>query len=112
MAFSSLFRKKTVQDILKQIEKMKLMGMYLGRHLTARDLTAFGIAAIVGAGIFSTIGKAMEVLLLFSFFYLRRLPVVLLPLLMPSLRQWFRFRKCIHVFLCRLWGINWIIGWA
>jgi hypothetical protein len=30
----------------------------------------FGIAAIVGAGIFSTIGKAslMEVLLLFSFF--------------------------------------------
>jgi amino acid permease len=26
--------------------------------LTARDLTAFGIAAIVGAGIFSTIGKA------------------------------------------------------
>jgi amino acid permease len=59
MAFSSLFRKKTVQDILKQIEKMKLMGMYLGRHLTARDLTAFGIAAIVGAGIFSTIGKAM-----------------------------------------------------
>jgi hypothetical protein len=29
MAFSSLFRKKTVQDILKQIEKMKLMGMHL-----------------------------------------------------------------------------------
>jgi len=26
--------------------------------LTARDLTAFGIAAIIGAGIFSTIGKA------------------------------------------------------
>jgi hypothetical protein len=28
MAFSSLFRKKTVQDILKQIEKNELMGMY------------------------------------------------------------------------------------
>jgi hypothetical protein len=55
-------------------------------------LTAFGIAAIVGAGIFSTIGKKlMEVLLLFSFFYL--LPVVLLPLLMPSLRQWFPFQE-------------------
>jgi hypothetical protein len=39
MAFSSLFRKKTVQDILKQIEKMK-MGMYHLGHLTARDLTA------------------------------------------------------------------------
>jgi hypothetical protein len=53
----------------------------------------------------------MEVLLLFSF-YLRRLPVVLLPLLMPSLRQWFRFRKCIHVFLCRLWinGLDYWLG--
>jgi amino acid transporter len=59
MAFSSLFRKKTVQDILKQIEKNEADGHEaLGRHLTARDLTAFGIAAIVGAGIFSTIGKA------------------------------------------------------
>jgi amino acid transporter len=59
MAFSSLFRKKTVQDILKQIEKNEADGhVSLGRHLTARDLTAFGIAAIVGAGIFSTIGKA------------------------------------------------------
>jgi hypothetical protein len=69
MAFSSLFRKKTVQDILKQIEKMKLMGM-LGRHLTARDLTAFGIAAIVGAGILVPLVRQalMEVLLLFSFY--------------------------------------------
>jgi hypothetical protein len=50
MAFSSLFRKKTVQDILKQIEKMKLMGMY---HLADiwRGFDRFGIAAIVGAGI-------------------------------------------------------------
>ncbi|MBP6183134.1 amino acid permease, partial [Flavobacterium sp.] len=59
MAFSSLFRKKTVQDILKQVEKNESDGHNaLGKHLTARDLTAFGIAAIVGAGIFSTIGKA------------------------------------------------------
>ncbi|MGO4773573.1 amino acid permease [Flavobacterium sp. W22_SRS_FK3] len=59
MAFSSLFRKKTVQDILKQVEKNEADGHNaLGKHLTARDLTAFGIAAIVGAGIFSTIGKA------------------------------------------------------
>jgi len=59
MAFSSLFRKKTVQDILKQVEKNNADGHNaLGKHLTARDLTAFGIAAIVGAGIFSTIGKA------------------------------------------------------
>jgi APA family basic amino acid/polyamine antiporter len=59
MAFSGLFRKKTVQDILKQVEKNESDGHNaLGKHLTARDLTAFGIAAIVGAGIFSTIGKA------------------------------------------------------
>lgn len=59
MASSSLFRKKTVEDILKQVEKNEADGHNaLGKHLTARDLTAFGIAAIVGAGIFSTIGKA------------------------------------------------------
>ncbi len=59
MLFSNLFRKKTVQDILKQVAKNEADGHNaLGKHLTARDLTAFGIAAIIGAGIFSTIGKA------------------------------------------------------
>ena len=59
MSFSSLFRKKTVSDILKQVAKNDADGHNaLGKHLTVRDLTAFGIAAIVGAGIFSTIGKA------------------------------------------------------
>ena len=59
MGFSTLFRKKTVQDILKQVQQNELDGHNsLGKYLTARDLTAFGIAAIVGAGIFSTIGKA------------------------------------------------------
>ena len=59
MLFSNLFRKKTVQDILKQVAKNEADGHHaLGKHLTARDLTAFGIAAIIGAGIFSTIGKA------------------------------------------------------
>lgn len=59
MAFTDLFRKKSVQDILKQVAKNEADGhQALGKHLTTRDLTAFGIAAIVGAGIFSTIGKA------------------------------------------------------
>ena len=59
MNFSNLFRKKTVEDILKQVAKNEADGHNtLGKHLTTRDLTAFGIAAIVGAGIFSTIGKA------------------------------------------------------
>ena len=30
----------------------------LHKHLKMRDLVAFGIAAIIGAGIFSTIGQA------------------------------------------------------
>ena len=59
MNFSNLFRRKTVDDILKQMAKNDADGHHsLGKHLTARDLTAFGIAAIIGAGIFSTIGKA------------------------------------------------------
>ena len=50
----NLFRKKTVAKILKDAEDAPKMG----KHLGVRDLTAFGIAAIVGAGIFSTIGQA------------------------------------------------------
>ena len=59
MSFSNLFRKKSVEDILKQVKQNAADGHgALGKHLTTKDLTAFGIAAIVGAGIFSTIGKA------------------------------------------------------
>ena len=59
MSFSKLFRKKTVQDILSQVAKNQADDHNsLGKHLKTRDLAAFGIAAIIGAGIFSTIGKA------------------------------------------------------
>jgi APA family basic amino acid/polyamine antiporter len=59
MSFKSLFRKKSVHDILKQVAKDEEAGGHtLGKHLGVRDLAAFGIAAIIGAGIFSTIGKA------------------------------------------------------
>lgn len=56
---NQLFRKKTVQDILKASEAGAADGHEsLGKHLKVRDLAAFGIAAIIGAGIFSTIGEA------------------------------------------------------
>ena len=55
MNWSALFRKKTVENILKQAEKPENS---LGKHLRLRDLISFGIAAIVGAGVFSTIGTA------------------------------------------------------
>jgi len=51
----SLFRKKSIEDILAAKEGRE---GGLARHLGVKDLTAFGIAAIIGAGIFSTIGKA------------------------------------------------------
>ena len=53
---NSLFRKKTVTQILADAatgESSKLV-----KTLGVRDLTSFGIAAIIGAGIFSTIGLA------------------------------------------------------
>jgi amino acid transporter len=53
----SLFRKKSIADILKTAEDESHRSG-LAKHLGLRDLTAFGIAAIIGAGIFSTIGKA------------------------------------------------------
>ena len=53
----SLFRKKKIADILRDSETASPHGS-LAKHLGVRDLTAFGIAAIIGAGIFSTIGKA------------------------------------------------------
>jgi len=52
---SQLFRKKTVESILAESAKNTAT---MKRTLGVRDLTGFGIAAIVGAGIFSTIGRA------------------------------------------------------
>ena len=57
--FENLFRKKSVTKILEDAEKgYGDHGASLNKTLGVRDLTAFGIAAIIGAGIFSTIGKA------------------------------------------------------
>jgi len=59
--FSDLFRKKSIPDAIATAhsetgdadDKPRLQ-----KHLGALDLTALGIAAIIGAGIFSTIGSA------------------------------------------------------
>jgi len=57
--FEKLFRKKSIAKILADAEKgYGEHGTSLRKTLGVRDLTAFGIAAIIGAGIFSTIGKA------------------------------------------------------
>jgi amino acid transporter len=57
---TSLFRKKSISTILKDAEA----GMGDGDHISlkkvlgVRDLTFFGVAAVIGAGVFSSIGKA------------------------------------------------------
>lgn len=58
MPRSPLFRRKSFSLILKDTEAESLDGRGLKRSLTVFDLTGLGIAAIVGAGIFSTIGTA------------------------------------------------------
>ncbi|PWT95347.1 MAG: amino acid transporter [Bacteroidetes bacterium] len=58
---NSLFRKKSISRILKESEDGLTDAHSAGglnKVLGVRDLTFMGIAAVVGAGIFSTIGKA------------------------------------------------------
>jgi amino acid transporter len=58
---SSLFRKKSIDKILRDAAAGAGDGHGSGslkKILTVRDLTFMGIAAVVGAGIFSTIGTA------------------------------------------------------
>ena len=52
----SILRKKTVAQILADASSSESSKMV--KTLGVRDLTSFGIAAIIGAGIFSTIGLA------------------------------------------------------
>jgi len=65
MSFSNLFRRKPVELIQKDAElgfgdhgELERDHPHLRKTLGVVDLTAFGIAAIIGAGIFSTIGGA------------------------------------------------------
>ncbi len=56
----SLFRKKSLTTIQQDYEKGlgDGHGVHLNKVLKVRDLTFMGVAAVIGAGIFSTIGSA------------------------------------------------------
>lgn len=57
--FDNLFRKKSVDDAISTAKGEEIHGSGgLEKNLGVRDLTSLGIAAIIGAGIFSTIGSA------------------------------------------------------
>ncbi|HMW94154.1 MAG TPA: amino acid permease [Chitinophagales bacterium] len=59
MKWQNFFRTKSIQHILDEVKSSpELQESQLNKNLTVRDLAALGIAAIVGAGIFSTIGSA------------------------------------------------------
>ena len=67
-----LFRRKTIAQIAGEAEANQNSEHKLRKTLSLRDLTSLGIAAIIGAGIFSTIGNASAsggpaVILLFIF---------------------------------------------
>jgi amino acid transporter len=58
---NELFRRKSVARIVKESERERMESAHGGslrRALGVRDLTALGIAAIIGAGIFGMVGQA------------------------------------------------------
>ena len=56
---NQLFRKKSIDQINKDYHTAEAQpGSHLRKVLGVRDLTFLGIAAVIGAGIFSTIGNA------------------------------------------------------
>lgn len=54
---TSLFRKKDMALLQAEVEEVRTHGM-LKKVLRVRDLTFMGVAAVIGAGVFSTIGTA------------------------------------------------------
>jgi amino acid transporter len=57
--WSTFFRKKSIDKIISdQLEIEQLEGGQMHRNLGVRDLTFMGVAAIIGASIFSAIGQA------------------------------------------------------
>lgn len=61
MANNSLFRRKSIDTVIKNIDVADDIHHSPGlkRTLTVRDLTFLGIAAIIGAGSFSSLGSAI-----------------------------------------------------
>lgn len=54
---NSLFRKKSIEQAKVDVHSTA-SGTQLNKVLGVRDLTSMGIAAVIGAGIFSTVGQA------------------------------------------------------
>jgi len=53
-----IFRKKSVEELHQESADRESAGTSLVKSLNLLDLTCFGIAAVIGGGIFTTLGKA------------------------------------------------------
>lgn len=58
MKIDQIFKRKSISGILNELNEYESKNQSLKKNLRLVDLVAFGIAAIIGAGIFSTIGNA------------------------------------------------------
>src|SRR5262245_13224955 len=113
-----LFRRKSLEQILRESGREKMEaehGTSLKRTLRVRDLTAFGIAAIIGAGIFSTIGQAAfeggpAVSLLFVFV---ALACGFTPSCYPEFPSMVPISGSAYTYAYASFGelVAWIIGW-
>ncbi len=56
--WARIFRRKSVRELHQESFDRETAGTSLVKSLNLLDLTCFGIAAVVGAGIFTTLGKA------------------------------------------------------
>lgn len=114
---NSLFRKKSVSQILQDIEANNAKeGASLHKSLRLTDLVSFGIAAIIGAGIFSTIGKASydggpAVMFLFIF---TAIACLFSALCYAEFASTIPISGSAYTYAYTTFGevIAWILGWA
>jgi basic amino acid/polyamine antiporter, APA family len=114
---NSLFRKKSVSQILQDLKAQEAQeGHGLHKSLRLIDLVSFGIAAIIGAGIFSTIGKASfdggpAVMFLFIF---TAIACLFSALCYAEFASTIPISGSAYTYAYTTFGevIAWILGWA
>jgi len=118
MGFSALFRTKSIAQIQKDAAAGLLAdaeghGSGLSRTLGVKDLTLLGVAAIIGAGIFSTIGTAAyngDLPWLFFYLHCDRLCVCRVVLCRICINDP-GGRIGLHICLRQLWRIDRVDHW-
>ncbi|MFA6261378.1 MAG: amino acid permease [Bacteroidia bacterium] len=111
-----LFRRKTISQISAEADQLNLGEHALRKSLSLRDITSLGIAAIIGAGIFSTIGNASAsggpaVILLFVFI---ALACSFSALSYAEFASTIPISGSAYTYAYASFGeiVAWIIGWA